>query len=166
MTSRFPPPTLPRRRVLTLVQDDPGPVTTASLLLERTEPIKPLPLSRAPSEITSRLPLPELPRVKFCSTRQNEPGPVTTISLLLLEELAPIVANLVSSLAPLVTTTRLLLPDWPTTISCRLLQTEPAPVTSAVLLLLNAPKPRKALLLTMRAAFVTTNRFRAPLLPR
>src|SRR5262245_60879890 len=88
-------------------------------------------------------------------------------SLLLLEGLKAIWMPAPSRRAPLLTTSRLPAPDWPTNTAPdkKLLQTEPAPVTSATLLLPDVPPPTTTPFVTASAPLLTTNMFAAPLLP-
>src|SRR5690349_15383309 len=56
-------------------------------------------------------------------------------------------------------------PEWPTRNSPLLFQREPAPVTTATLLLASGLKPRKPALLATTAPLLTTSWFPLPLLP-
>src|SRR5207247_11129602 len=114
--SRLPPIWLPIVRNERLVQSDPGPVTSASLLLA---PLKSptVPVSSAtspPASITSRLPGAILPTVKPIPLLQIELAPVTIARLLPPLAFTPSRASLAATTqAPLLTLAWLPRPKLP-----------------------------------------------------
>src|SRR5262249_36120035 len=146
--------------------------TTARLLPLALEALKPRKAKKsstlAPLLMTRLLKGPLLPTYRFAVTDQRLPGSVTTTELPAAFVPAPMKPRPpVSTVAPLLTIIwfrwRL---DWPTVRSSALLQSEPAPVMSARLLLAEGFKPiRAAPSARTVAPLLMTRRLYAPLLP-
>src|SRR5213594_3626346 len=92
---RLPDTWLPIAREERLVQSEPGPVTSASLLLAPLKsPTVPAPqCANPPASITSRLPCPEKPTIKLFALLQTERLPVTSARLLLALAVLPTVPD-------------------------------------------------------------------------
>src|SRR5215212_5877447 len=77
----------------------------------------------------------------------------------------PMIPWLHATVAPLLTTSRFPLPDWPTTTSDWLFQSEPVPLTTAMLLLALVEIPMVPWLSATCAPFLTSSLLNAPLMP-
>src|ERR1041384_4851243 len=137
MSKQLSAPCRPTTRMPVLLQVDPAPVTTATLLLAvNSPPRNPLPFrTKPPSVMYSKLPAPELPTVSVPLLLQTDTARVTTATLLLADEVKPRAPKPLRTRPPLLMSRVLPALSKRAKRALLLLQTEPVPVTTATLLL-------------------------------